>query len=63
MTIAHKQIEPTKIAGNTYRFEVICGNVTTWSTCERDVAYDYTLAGIEMPVDLQGPYDMYGRKQ
>ena len=62
MTITHKRIDITFIAGNKYRFEVTCGNVTTWSTCERDVAYDCTLAGVAVPAELQGPYDIYGNK-
>jgi len=68
-TITHKAIAPFSIggagAGNTYRFEVTrslpTGEViTTVSTCERDVASSYELAGFAVPAELQGEYDCFG---
>ena len=65
-TITHKRIEPTTIGGagygNTYRFEVTRGELVTLAACERDVAYSYTLAGVDVPPDVAGPYDGYGRR-
>lgn len=48
--------------GNTYRFEVKHGTLTTLSSCERDVASSFERAGIPVPVEFQGPYDCYGHK-
>jgi len=66
MTILVEKIEPITIGGagygNTYRFKVTRGTLTTLSSCERDVAYGYQLANMPVPEEFQGPYDGYGRK-
>lgn len=67
MLIAYKQIAPFIVGGagygNQYRFEVTQGDLVTLSTCERDVAYTFILAGLPVPTELQGPYDMFGNKE
>jgi hypothetical protein len=64
--ITHERIEPITFGGggygNKYRFQVTQGDLVTLSTCERDVAYSYTRAGLSVPAELQGPYDGYGNR-
>lgn len=64
--ITYKRIAPFAIGGagngNTYRFEVTRGDLVTISTCERDVAYSFRLAGLRVPAEIDGPYDGYGHK-
>lgn len=64
--ITYKKITPIKIGGsgygNVYRFEVTQDNLVTLSASERDVAYSFKLAGLSLPDELKGPYDIYGNK-
>lgn len=67
ITITVEKIAPVTFGGtgygNTYRFiETHSVHGTTYSSCERDVAYDFELAGLPVPAEFQGPYDCYGHK-
>ena len=63
--ISYERITPVMHGGggygNTYRFRVEYDNgVTCLSTCERDVASGLSQAGLPIPAELSGPYDIYG---
>lgn len=69
--ITYTKIAPQTIGGagkgNTYHYKVSYFTsdgtpITTLATCERDVAYDFRIAGLPVPAELEGPYDGYGRK-
>lgn len=66
MGIAYKRIEPISFGGagngNTYRFEVTENGNVSLAACERDVASAYRWAGLEIPKEVQGPYDGFGNK-
>jgi len=62
MTITYKRIEKTTVHGYSYHFEVTKGDLVTLASSERDVASSFRWAGLEVPIELQGPYDGYGHK-
>ena len=62
MTITYKRIEKTTAYGYSYYFEVTKGDLVTLASSERDVASSFRWSGLEVPIEIQGPYDGYGRK-
>jgi hypothetical protein len=64
--ITYKKIDRLTIGGagfgNSYNFEVTRGALVTLAHGERDVAFNFKLAGLPVPAELEGPYDSYGRK-
>lgn len=66
-TITFEAIEPFVWGGagngNVYRFIIHHSeHGDLLSACERDVAYYFKLAGLEVPEELKGPYDGYGNR-
>lgn len=50
-------------AGNTYKYKINHSeHGCLLSTCERDVAYYFKVAGLPVPDELSGPYDGYGNR-
>ena len=67
MQVIYERISPVTHGGagngNTYHFKVTVGRLVTVSTCERDVAYNFTCRGLPVPEELQGPYDTFGHPE
>lgn len=65
--IAVETIAPFSIGGggygNSYRFAVTFDGMRTLASCERDVAYSFTCAGLPVPAEFEGPYDSNGNKR
>lgn len=77
--VSHEAIDTMSIggagAGNSYNFKIhyevevgakgsdVWTSLTVLAHGERDVAKYYEWAGQEVPADVVGPYDGYGRRQ